>query len=180
MAGFTFKARPQLVEALALLCPGSSYQSDVNPDTGEYDYEHVTFHHSPEEYTPPTKEVVMAYLEQIQAEWDEKCKYRELRAWAYPPVEELADAIYWQAQGDNTKMDAYLAQVAAVKEEFAKNDPTLPWRGSALGTIKGSFPGYGPISHNPNISLPDPEIMKPFVNPELPTLAPDDDEPADL
>jgi len=39
---------------------------------------------------------------------------------AYPPLADLADALYWQSQGDNSKMDAYNAQVAAVKAEFPK------------------------------------------------------------
>ena len=39
---------------------------------------------------------------------------------AYPPLTDLADALYWQGQGDNSKMDAYQAAVAAVKVKFPK------------------------------------------------------------
>lgn len=39
---------------------------------------------------------------------------------AYPPLADLADALYWQAQGDNTKMDAYHAAIAAVKAQYPK------------------------------------------------------------
>jgi hypothetical protein len=177
MAGFSFTSRPQLIEALALLCTGASFQSDVNPETGEYDFEHVTFHHTAEEYTPPTKEVVMAYLEKIQLEWDEKVKYSVLRQYAYPAVEELADAVYWQSQGDNTKMEEYLAKVELVKTTFPKNDPTLPWRGSAKGTVVGAFPGAD-IMQNPKISLPDEEHLAPYIAPTVPGIDPTDDLPA--
>lgn len=44
----------------------------------------------------------------------------ELRRKAYPPITELADALYWQSQGDQSKMDAYLAKVKAVKDRFPK------------------------------------------------------------
>lgn len=41
---------------------------------------------------------------------------------AYPPLADLADALYWQSQGDNSKMDAYNAAIAAVKEQFPKSN----------------------------------------------------------
>jgi len=47
--------------------------------------------------------------------------YRVLREAAYPPLTDLADALYWQAQGDDSKMAAYLAACAAVKERFPKS-----------------------------------------------------------
>lgn len=154
MPGFSFNTRPELAEALALMCPGSHFRCDINPETGEYDYDHVVWENPANiDWTPPSKESVEAYLQQIQEEWDEKVKYKQLRAIAYPDLTELADAMYWQMQGDSTKMEAYLEKVAAVKEQFPKNDPTLPWRGSALGTIKGAFPDYT-IMQNPSISLP--------------------------
>lgn len=39
---------------------------------------------------------------------------------AYPPLADLADALYWQAQGDDSKMAAYHAAVAAVKARYPK------------------------------------------------------------
>jgi len=39
----------------------------------------------------------------------------EARRLQYPPIEDFADAYYWATQGDTTKMDAYLARIAAVK-----------------------------------------------------------------
>ena len=44
----------------------------------------------------------------------------ELRRAEYPPLADLADALYWQTQGDETKMTAYLEKIQAVKERFPK------------------------------------------------------------
>lgn len=46
--------------------------------------------------------------------------YADKRRMAYPPLSEFADAMYWYAKGDSSKLDAYNAQVAAVKEQFPK------------------------------------------------------------
>ncbi|HJV73179.1 MAG TPA: hypothetical protein VJ654_03070 [Noviherbaspirillum sp.] len=46
--------------------------------------------------------------------------WQESRRRGYPPLEELADALFWQGQGDNTKMDSYLAKCAAVKQQIPK------------------------------------------------------------
>lgn len=40
---------------------------------------------------------------------------------AYPPLEDLADALYWQAQGDESKMADYLTRCNKVKVLFPKN-----------------------------------------------------------
>lgn len=63
-----------------------------------------------------------AYLAALQLEHQEKLKfaYREQRAAAYPPLSELADALYWQTMGDSTKMEAYIAKVEEVKQRFPK------------------------------------------------------------
>lgn len=55
---------------------------------------------------------------EIQRQIDEE--YKELRAPEYPPLSDLADAIYWQENGDATKMTAYLAKVQAVKTKYPK------------------------------------------------------------
>lgn len=38
----------------------------------------------------------------------------------YPPLEDLADAIYWQSKGDSSKMTEYLAKCEAVKLKYPK------------------------------------------------------------
>lgn len=51
-----------------------------------------------------------------------KVTYQEERRMAYPPLAELADALYWQSQGDDSRLEAYLAQVAEVKAQFPKSN----------------------------------------------------------
>jgi hypothetical protein len=46
--------------------------------------------------------------------------YRELRMLEYPSLSDFSDALYWQEQGDPSKMDLYLAKVAAVKYKYPK------------------------------------------------------------
>lgn len=46
-----------------------------------------------------------------------------LRRAAYPPLADLADAVYHQSRGGDTKMDAYRACVEAVKIRFPKRAP---------------------------------------------------------
>jgi hypothetical protein len=75
----------------------------------------VTWHN---EVAPLTKEEYDAILPEVIAE--EPKPYQFERMGAYPPLTMLADAIYWQSQGDNTKMEAYLAAVEAVKTQFPK------------------------------------------------------------
>lgn len=46
--------------------------------------------------------------------------YIEMRAMEYPPLQDFADAMFWQAQGDDSKMVAYFAKCAAVKAKYPK------------------------------------------------------------
>lgn len=46
--------------------------------------------------------------------------YAELRRAEYPPLSDLADAMYWINQGDESKMQAYLAACDAVKAKYPK------------------------------------------------------------
>jgi hypothetical protein len=50
----------------------------------------------------------------------ENNEYQRQRQPEYPPLADLADALYWQSQGDESKMTAYLAAVDAVKEKYPK------------------------------------------------------------
>ena len=47
----------------------------------------------------------------------------QLRRDAYPPLSDLADALYWQEQGDPTKLQKYHEKVAAVKARYPKLPP---------------------------------------------------------
>ena len=46
--------------------------------------------------------------------------YIENRAVEYPPLVDLADALYHQSKGDETKLTAYLAKCEAVKTKYPK------------------------------------------------------------
>ena len=47
-------------------------------------------------------------------------EYKYLRSPEYPPLTDLADAMYWSSQGDNTKLEAYYAACEAVKLKYPK------------------------------------------------------------
>lgn len=70
----------------------------------------------------PSKEQVENELIRLQAEYN-AVEYQRQRKPEYPPMADLADALYWQAQGDQSKMTAYLAAVDAVKTKYPK-EPT--------------------------------------------------------
>ena len=47
--------------------------------------------------------------------------YIENRQREYPPLADLADALYHQSKGDETKLTAYLAKCEAVKTKYPKS-----------------------------------------------------------
>lgn len=116
-------------QAIKRICPNAAftligYDIEYKPvldHNGNYtgEYETPNFNWMSTEYPKPTKQQIETALAEIEAERAE-LKYRSLRKREYPPIEDLADAIYWQAQGDDTKMDAYVAQVDAVKLKYPK------------------------------------------------------------
>jgi hypothetical protein len=58
-------------------------------------------------------------LDAAQLAYNNK-QYQRDRQPEYPSVADLADALYWSNQGDNTKLDAYYAACAAVKAKYPK------------------------------------------------------------
>ncbi len=48
-------------------------------------------------------------------------QYKNKRAFEYPPLADLADAMYWASKGDNTKLDNYYAACEAVKLKYPKS-----------------------------------------------------------
>jgi len=46
--------------------------------------------------------------------------YQRQRAPEYPPITDLADALYWASEGNTAKLDAYYAACAAVKAKYPK------------------------------------------------------------
>ena len=63
--------------------------------------------------------LVDAAAAEIQAELD-ATQYQRDRQPEYPSLADLADALYWSNQGDNTKLDEYYAKVSAVKAKYPK------------------------------------------------------------
>ena len=55
-----------------------------------------------------------------QAQFD-ILSYAKKRATEYPPLTDLADALYHQSKGDETKLTAYLAKCEAVKTKYPKS-----------------------------------------------------------
>jgi hypothetical protein len=67
----------------------------------------------------PSKEEIDSEIARLQAEWS-ATEYQRQRTPEYPPLADLADALYWQSKGNDIKMAAYLAAVDAVKVKFPK------------------------------------------------------------
>ena len=63
--------------------------------------------------------LVDAAAAQIAAE-QAATAYQRNRQPEYPSLADLADALYWSNQGDNTKLDEYYAACAAVKAKYPK------------------------------------------------------------
>jgi len=99
--------KPDLADALVSLRPGEEW---VVRD-GEIEWLSET--------TPPTQDEVDARLSELRAAYDHS-EYQRMRVDEYPPIAEFADAMYWMRQGDESKMIAYEAKVAAVKDKYPK------------------------------------------------------------
>lgn len=56
----------------------------------------------------------------IRVEQEQQKQIITNRSREYPPLTDLADAIYWQHKGDNKLMDAYFAKCDVVKHKFPK------------------------------------------------------------
>jgi hypothetical protein len=52
--------------------------------------------------------------------WVDPEAYIAKRQPEYPPLTDLADALYHQSKGDETKLTAYLAKCEAVKQKYPK------------------------------------------------------------
>jgi len=67
----------------------------------------------------PTESEVTAEIARLQAKYNTQ-EYARKRAPEYPPLTDLADALYHQSKGDETKLTAYLAKCEAVKQKYPK------------------------------------------------------------
>ena len=105
-----------LTQALVNLRPGAKFNCYVDNENNTVPTKLEWL--SPE-FNIPTQEEIDAEIARMTAEWN-ATEYQRLRKPEYPPLADLADALYWQAQGDNSKMTAYLAAVDAVKSKYPK------------------------------------------------------------
>lgn len=80
------------------------------------DYEKLVFRSGG---TKPTLEELNAEVSRLQQDYDSKL-YQRQRHPEYPPLQDLADALYWQSKGDSSKMQSYLAACEAVKQKYPK------------------------------------------------------------
>ena len=84
------------------------------PDASCVCYEDGTLEWTSNNTQPqPTEAEITAEVTRLQAEYDNK-EYQRQRAKAYPPIADQLDTIY------HGGIDAWKAQIAAVKEEFPK------------------------------------------------------------
>jgi len=98
------------VSAILSLVPGA--QVTMNGGT-------ITWH---DPIDPPiTDEQINQEKERLLQEYDAK-EYQRQRKSEYPPLADLADALYWQSKGNDIKMAAYLAAVDAVKTKYPKGE----------------------------------------------------------
>ena len=65
------------------------------------------------------RDAAVARIAELQADYAAK-QYQRDRQPEYPSVADLADALYWSNQGDNTKLDEYYQACAAVKAKYPK------------------------------------------------------------
>ena len=72
-----------------------------------------------DERAEPSESEIEAEIVRLQADYDSK-QYQRDRQPEYPSLADLADALYWSNQGDNTKLDEYYAAVSAVKTKYPK------------------------------------------------------------
>lgn len=83
------------------------------------DKDYETLNWMSEDIPKPTLEEIEAEMQRLQAEWKLK-EYQRLRAPEYPPLTKLADALYWNAKGDSSHLEAYYTSCDAVKNKYPK------------------------------------------------------------
>ena len=100
-----------ITRALLKLAPGAEWVN-INDDYNQLQWL------SPD-IPKPSKSQVEAKIKELQKEWEDT-QYQRDRAPQYPSLADFADAYYWAQKGDNTKMNAYIAQCDEVKNQYPK------------------------------------------------------------
>jgi hypothetical protein len=108
---------PCVENALHRLCPGVSWSVEYGATDDEYQIIWPS-----DVVDPPSDEAISAEIAALAAAWADR-EYITQRVLDYPPLADFADAFYWQQQGDDTKMTAYLKRIEAVKQRHPKPEP---------------------------------------------------------
>jgi hypothetical protein len=99
--------KPTILEAILSLSPGAQVATVERSET-DFDINWI----SPST-APVTKQQILAEVARLTTVW-EGFEYQRQRAEAYPSIEEQLDTLY------HGGLDAWKAQVKAVKDEFPK------------------------------------------------------------
>lgn len=91
-------------DAINSLRPGAMYQ-----------LENTTFKKWWHHMDAPTWQEILDESDRLKT-----IAYQQCRADEYPPLQEFADAYYWQQRGNPNLMDEYLAKVDAIKAKYPK------------------------------------------------------------
>ena len=102
-----------LSEVLAVLRPNSTWSIKDNGREQTVNYAENN------ELPYPTESELLAAQETYLAQ-KAATQYQRDRHPEYPDIADLADALYWSNQGDNTKLDEYYTKVSAVKTKYPK------------------------------------------------------------
>lgn len=106
--------RGGLFEAIKSLQPSAEF--GIMDD----DYSTLEWYDDPNVIPIPSREEVQQEHNRLKLEWETN-HYQRQRQGEYPPLADLADAMYWAAKGDNTKLDNYYAACEAVKLKYPKS-----------------------------------------------------------
>jgi hypothetical protein len=113
---FTIEAIKNLRPTSGWGIKGSEISWELNKE-GNETASNITWNDTVNQF--PSKEEIDSEIARLQAEWS-ATEYQRQRKPEYPPLADLADALYWQSKGNDIKMAAYLAAVDAVKTKYPK------------------------------------------------------------
>ena len=103
-----------LSSAMYALVPGALYNLQGN------DYNSIEWNED-NTLDKPTEQETIDKRAELAAEWDSLHKEVGIkRKGEYPPLEDFADAMYWNSKGDDSKLTEYYAACEAVKIKYPK------------------------------------------------------------
>lgn len=110
---------PNLGDAIMNIASGLSFNCtlDITSPDSDPTYDDFEFLQG----VAPTQDEAEQELQRLRDKWN-YCEYMRKRVFEYPPMEDLADAIYWNEAGDSSKLDAYVEACAEVKTKYPKPD----------------------------------------------------------